>query len=193
MLLLAGTVLADDASRVTVLVAGLIGLGAYLLVNGLGRLVGRGIAAETPTEEAGGGGARRIAPAVGKAAFVLFCYLELLDAAFSVDGVVGAFAITSDPILIAIGLGVGAFFIRSITVRLVRRGTLGELRYLEHGAMWAVGALAVILVLSIRFEVPEWVTGLIGFVIIAAGFATSLLANRRDRLAVATAGPGEDD
>ena len=79
----------------------------------------------------------------GKAAFFLFLYLEVLDASFSFDGVIGAFAITSDPIIIAIGLGIGAMFIRSLTVFLVRKGTLSEYVFLEHGALWAIGALAV--------------------------------------------------
>ena len=97
---------------------------------------------------------------VGKAAFFLFLYLEVLDASFSFDGVIGAFAITSDPIIIAIGLGIGAMFIRSLTVYLVQKGTLSEYVYLEHGALWAIGALAVILLITIEYEVPEVVTGL---------------------------------
>ncbi len=105
---------------------------------------------------------------VGKAAFFLFLYLEVLDASFSFDGVIGAFAITSDPIIIAIGLGIGAMFIRSLTVFLVRKGTLSEYVYLEHGALWAIGALAVILLITIEYEVPEVVTGLIGVGFIGA-------------------------
>ena len=95
----------------------------------------------------------------------------MLDASFSFDGVVGAFAITSDPIIIAIGLGVGAMFIRSLTVYLVRKGTLSEYVYLEHGALWAIGALAVLLLITIKYDVPEVVTGLIGVGFIGAAFA----------------------
>jgi hypothetical protein len=116
---------------------------------------------------------------VGRAAFFLFLYLEVLDASFSFDGVIGAFAITSDPIIIAIGLGIGAMFIRSLTVFLVRKGTLSEYVYLEHGAMWAIGALAVILLITIEYEVPEVVTGLIGVGFIGAAFASSVVRNRR--------------
>jgi hypothetical protein len=116
---------------------------------------------------------------VGKAAFFLFLYLEVLDASFSFDGVVGAFAITSDPIIIAIGLGVGAMFIRSLTVFLVRKGTLSEYVYLEHGALWAIGALAVILLLTIEYSVPEVVTGLIGVAFIGAALISSIVRNRR--------------
>jgi uncharacterized protein len=117
---------------------------------------------------------------VGKAAFMSFLYLEVLDATFSFDGVVGAFAITSDPIIIAVGLGlIGATFVRSLTVFLVRRRTLEEYVYLEHGAHWAIGALAVLLLCTIKFEIPELVTGLIGVGFILLAFASSVVRNRR--------------
>src|SRR5438874_224852 len=117
---------------------------------------------------------------IGKQAFFLFLYLEVLDASFSFDGVIGAFAITPDPIIIAIGLGIGAMFIRSLTVFLVRKGTLSEYVYLEHGALWAIGALAVILLMTIEFEVPEVVTGLIGVAFIGAALVSSIIRNRRE-------------
>ncbi len=167
----------------TVLVSGLLGMGTYLLVNGLGDLFNEG--AEDDEAEDGAaarGGGRQVVQAVGKAAFFLFLYLEVLDASFSFDGVVGAFAITSDPIIIAIGLGVGAMFIRSMTVYLVRQGTLAEYVYLEHGALWAIGALAVLLLITIEYEVPEVVTGLIGVGFIGAAFISSIVRNRREAL-----------
>ncbi len=110
----------------------------------------------------------------------------MLDASFSFDGVIGAFAITADPILIALGLGfIGAMFVRSITIFLVRKGTLSEYVYLEHGAHWAIGALAVILLISIRFHVNEIVTGMIGVVLIGASLLSSMVRNRRKRPDVA--------
>jgi hypothetical protein len=117
--------------------------------------------------------------AVGKAAFFLFLYLELIDASFSFDGVVGAFAISQDIFVIATGLGIGALFIRSLTVYLVRKGTLQEYIYLEHGAHWAIGALAVLLAVTITREVPEVVTGLIGVGFIAAALVSSIIAKRQ--------------
>ena len=117
--------------------------------------------------------------ATGKAAFFLFLYLELLDASFSFDGVIGAFAITSDPIIIAIGLGVGAMYVRSLTIYLVNKGTLANYVYLEHGAHWAIGALAVLLLVTIGHHIPEVVTGLIGVGFIAAAFYWSVRENRR--------------
>jgi hypothetical protein len=124
--------------------------------------------------------AATLAVKIGKAAFASFLYLEVLDASFSFDGVVGAFAITSDPIIIALGLGIGAMFIRSLTVLLVRRGTLDEYVYLEHGALWAIGALALILLATIRYDVPEVVTGLVGVGFIGAAFISSLVRKRQE-------------
>jgi uncharacterized protein len=166
----------------TVLVSGVLGMATYLVVNGLGEFFDEGSEDSGADEDAApvGPSGRRVAvQAVGKAAFFLFLYLEVLDASFSFDGVVGAFAITSDPIIIAIGLGIGAMFIRSLTVFLVRKGTLSEYVYLEHGAFWAIGALAVLLLITIEYEVPEVVTGLIGVGLILAAFASSLIRNKR--------------
>ncbi|RFU39030.1 DUF475 domain-containing protein, partial [Actinomadura logoneensis] len=126
------------------------------------------------------GGPSSAALAAGKAGFFLFLYLEVLDASFSFDGVIGAFAISTDPIVIALGLGVGALFIRSLTVYLVRRGTLHEYVYLEHGAHWAIGALSVCMMISIGHELPDWVTGGIGAGLILVSFASSVVRNRRE-------------
>ena len=84
-----------------------------------------------------------------------FLYLEVLDASFSFDGVIGAFAISSDIFIIALGLGIGAFWVRSLTIYMVDKGTLDEYRYLEHGAMWAIGFLAAIMILELRFHISE--------------------------------------
>lgn len=170
-----------------VLLSGILGMVTYIAVNGLGAYfenVGEEKLEEFEEDNApakGSGGPSELAKASGKAGFFLFMYLEVLDASFSFDGVIGAFAITSDPIIIALGLGlIGAMFVRSITIYLVRKGTLAEYRYLEHGAHWAIGALATILMISIGFHVNEVVTGLIGVAIILAAFATSVLHNKRD-------------
>lgn len=161
----------------TVLISGVLGIATYLLVNGLGEFFDQDVDEEGELEQTLE--RNKTKHVVGKAAFFLFLYLEVLDASFSFDGVVGAFAITSDPIIIGIGLGVGAMFIRSLTVFLVRKGTLSEYVYLEHGALWAIGALAVILLITIEYEVPEVVTGLIGVAFIGAALASSIVRNRR--------------
>ena len=176
VLVVAAYTLAPDGKVSTVLVSGILGMVTYLVVNGLGEFFNvEGEEGEHSVDSKG----NKVIGVVGKAAFFLFLYLEVLDASFSFDGVVGAFAITSDPIIIAIGLGIGAMFIRSLTVFLVRKGTLNEYVYLEHGALWAIGALAVLLLITIEYEVPEVVTGLIGVAFIGAAFTSSVLRNRR--------------
>jgi len=177
-----------------VLGAGIVGLASYLLVSrtaerfeqatGSGEdATGQDDAGASGAGARGAGasgarGARGLAVATGRAAFWLFLYLQVLDASFSFDGVVGAFAITADPVVIALGLGIGALYVRSLTVMLVRKGTLAELVFLEHGAHWAIGALAVVLLVSIEHEVPEAVTGLIGVGFIGAALVSSLRRNR---------------
>ena len=172
-LIVTGTLLTHTADELaTVMIAGVLGLLTYLVINGLGRLF--------HPPEPGLNGPSELAKATGRAGFFLFLYLEVLDATFSFDGVIGAFAITADPIIIALGLGlVGAMFVRSITIYLVRKGTLHRYVYLEHGAHWAIGALAVILLVSIGYHVPEVVTGLVGVTLIAAAYVSSVLRNRR--------------
>jgi hypothetical protein len=107
-----------------------------------------------------------------------FLYLEVLDASFSFDGVVGAFALTQNLFLIAIGLGIGAMYVRSMTIMLVEKGTLSEFRYLEHGAFYSIFALAIIMLLQSSLHVPEIITGLLGASIIATSFAASVLYNK---------------
>jgi hypothetical protein len=179
-LLVTAEFLAD--TPISVLMAGILGMITYLLVNGLGNLLEQ---PEDEDEPEGAstrvnGGPSALVTATGRAAFFLFLYLEVLDGSFSFDGVIGAFAITSDPIIIALGLGViGAMYVRSITVFLVRKGTLNEYIYLEHGAHWAIGALAVMLLLTIGFHIPEVFTGLVGLVLIAGALISSVRARKR--------------
>ncbi|WP_067479675.1 DUF475 domain-containing protein [Actinomadura hibisca] len=173
-----------------VMIAGVLGMVTYILVNGLGELFSeagedddeeRDEAADGPAPAAAGkGGPSALALATGKAGFFLFLYLEVLDASFSFDGVIGAFAISTDPIIIALGLGIGAMYIRSLTVFLVRKGTLHEYVYLEHGAHWAIGALAVCMLVSIGHHVPEWITGGLGAGLIIAAFVSSVVRNRNE-------------
>ena len=114
-----------------------------------------------------------------KASFGLFIYLEILDASFSFDGVIGAFALTHNLFIIAIGLGIGAMFVRSMTIFLVDEGTLTEFRYLEHGAFYAIGALAGMMLMGAIVHIPEIVTGLIGAAFIGMSFYSSVRFNRR--------------
>ncbi len=119
----------------------------------------------------------------GWAALGLFLYLQVLDASFSFDGVIGAFAITNTVVLIAAGLGIGALWVRSLTVFMVRRGTLEQYVYLEHGAYYTIAVLTVALFVSLFVDVPNVITGLVGIGIIGAALLTSL-QERRHKLAV---------
>lgn len=110
-----------------------------------------------------------------------FLYLELLDASFSFDGVIGAFAITNMVLLIAAGLGVGAVWVRSMTIHIVRRKTLMKYRYLDHGAHYAIGALAAMLLFGMKYEIPEAVTGTVGIGIIAFAFYSSWRYNQKHK------------
>ena len=115
-------------------------------------------------------------------------YLEVLDASFSFDGVIGAFALTTNILLIAIGLGIGAMYVRSMTIMLVERGTLAEFRYLEHGAFYSIFALSVIMFLQSLFHVPELITGGIGFSLIGYAFYRSIQHNKNEAAIKAAAG-----
>lgn len=172
--LLGAALVLPESERARVMVAGLIGIFVFFVVHGLGeafKRYGEKKAAHTA------------AKAVGKAGFFLFLYLEVLDATLSFDGAIGAFAITPDPIIIALGLGlIGAMFVRSLTVYMVKRKTLESLVHLEHGAHWAIGALAVMLLVSMSHHLNEFATGAVGVFIIGAALYTSLRYLRKQSL-----------
>ena len=151
-----------------VLFSGVAGLLTYLIVKSVSDLF-------APTEQ----GAPASAGARAGAGLAAFMYLQLLDASFSFDGVIGAFAVSDKIFEIAAGLGIGALWVRSATVYIVRKGVLSEYVYLEHGAHYAIGALALLLLVSISREIPELVTGLIGVVIIGLALVSSVRARRR--------------
>ncbi len=155
--------LCPPEQQVSFLIAAVSGIAVYFGVQLLGDIM-------SSKDEAG---------QVVRSGAAGFVYLEFLDASFSFDGVIGAFAITNDILIIALGLGIGAMFVRSMTIFLVRGGHLAEYRYLEHGAFWAIVALAAIMLLSVRFHIPEVVTGLIGAMLIAAAWRTSVVHRQR--------------
>lgn len=158
------TMLADE-DALTFIIAAIGGLLTYLVVEIVNHVL------EPPIPSSGN---------VAKAGFGAFLYLEVLDASFSFDGVIGAFALTNNLIIIAIGLGIGAMFVRSMTIFLVRKGMMSEYRYLEHGAFYAILALAVIMYINTFAHIPEVITGLIGAVLIGIAFWSSVRANRAD-------------
>ena len=141
------------------IVSGLYGLIVYIIVQSVGTLAGGEDLSSNVVKQGVGG----------------FLYLELLDASFSFDGVIAAFALTNNIFIMMIGLSVGAMFVRSMTIHLVDNGTLNEYKYLEHGAFWAIGLLAVIMFIGATgFHIPEVFTGLSGAAIIGISLWSSI-------------------
>jgi hypothetical protein len=159
-----GAALLNHEHRSQVLRAGLLGVVTFLVMHLFTKLLGR-------SQPEG----RHV---TGWAAFSLFMYLQVLDASFSFDGVIGAFAITDVVVLIAAGLGVGALWVRSMTVYMVRRGTLDQYRFLEHGAYYTIAVLALALFISLFIEVPDAITGIIGVGIIGSAVVSSIEARK---------------
>lgn len=162
-LLVTQTFLGDD-EKFSVLLGGVWGILLYGVVSSLDRFF--------QTEEEGDGETQ--VGMLQRGGAMAFCYLELLDASFSFDGVIGAFAITRDIVIIMLGLGIGAMFVRSLTVYLVNQGTLDEYVFLEHGAHYAIGILAVIMLVSTFQDIPEVFTALIGAVMIILSVLSSM-------------------
>ena len=160
------TVLPSEDS-ITFLTSAILGLVTFIAVHA--------IAAIIEAREA----AKKAAGEIVKSGLGGFLYLEVLDASFSFDGVIGAFALSNNMIVIALGLSVGAMFVRSMTIHLVKTGTLAQYRYLEHGAFWAIIVLGIIMLLSARWHIPETITGLLGAVLIGLSFLWSVRHNRR--------------
>lgn len=150
----------------TFVYSALYGLLTFLLVEVLGGLLDASQQTMSQTMARGGLGA--------------FLYLEVLDASFSFDGVIGAFALSQNLFVIAIGLGIGAMYVRSMTIMLVERGTLARYRYLEHGAFYAILILSVIMYVQTLFPIPEAITGLGGAGLIGISLWSSVRWNREN-------------
>lgn len=160
----------DPSVQVSVFKSGLAGVITYLAIDGLAEWL------EKHQEEK----AKLCADTLKCSGLVGFLYLELIDASFSLDGVLGAFALSKDILIITIGLFIGAMFVRSLTIMLVEKKTLKQFCYLEHGAHWAIGVLAILMFISTFQHVPEVVTGLLGLIFIVSAFVCSLIHNRKN-------------
>ncbi|HEX7259381.1 MAG TPA: DUF475 domain-containing protein [Candidatus Saccharimonadia bacterium] len=161
--LLGAVSLVDDAHASSMLISGIVGAVIYIVIKSVSDFFEHSRSIQN----------------MAKAGLIGFIYLEVLDASFSLDGVLGAFAITSDIVVIMVGLGIGALWVRSMTLHLVQTDTLTRFRYLEHGAHYAIGVLAVLLLVSASQEISELITGLVGFCIIIAALVDSIRFNRR--------------
>lgn len=153
-----------DAEKLSFVYAGLAGVLTFIAVEAIETFL------ELPTQ---------VAHDINRASLGLFLYLEVLDASFSFDGVIGAFAITNNLFIIALGLGIGAMFVRSLTILMVERGTLETFKYLEHGAFYAVFSLSVIMFLNTLTHTPEIITALIGAGFIGLSIYASIQENRK--------------
>jgi hypothetical protein len=170
------TVLPFNKHPQDTIIAGLAGIVIYLAIHGFASLfTSRHDKAEQHTG--------KIVQKTGLAGLSAFLYLEVLDASFSFDGVIGAFAVTQDVVLIAIGLGIGALWVRSLTLFMVRRKVLAAYRYLEHGAHYTIGILAVVLLIGLFREIPEAVAGIIGIAVIVASIVSSVKARNAEEAA----------
>ncbi len=149
--------------RAEILVAGIAGVALFALVQG---------AASAFSAETAGRAGKGLA---------LFVYLNILDAAFSLDSVVGAFALSKELVIIVMGLGIGAYFVRTLTVYMVDHGTLGELVYIEHGAHWAILGLAAAMIANLFVHIPDPITGFIGLLFVGAAYVSSLRLMRAAR------------
>lgn len=172
------SILLTTEESVVFLTAAILGLVTYIGVNALGAIIEQREARKKAAGE------------IVRSGFGGFLYLEVLDASFSFDGVIGAFALSNNMIVIALGLSVGAMFVRSMTIHLVREGTLAQYRYLEHGAFWAIIVLGFIMLFSAKFHIPETITGLIGATLIGFSLWWSIRFNRRNGSEQATDLPG---
>lgn len=161
LILLGFASMLDDTPARQFVEAGIFGIAAFVAVEAIGHWL--------ESNQIGG----------GRSGLGGFIYLNVLDASFSFDGVIGAFALSNNMIVIALGLSIGAMFVRSMTIMLVEKGSLAEYHFLEHGAFWAILALAGILLASSSYHISETVTGLIGAVLIAASLLWSIRRNRR--------------
>ncbi|MBQ4124173.1 DUF475 domain-containing protein [bacterium] len=159
-----------ENQKVAVLMAGFVGIILYLVIDSISNLLED--IAEKKAAIMGG---------TAKLGFIGFLYLELIDASFSLDGVLGAFAISKDIIIISIGLAIGAMFVRSLTIYMVDMKTLKQFLYLEHGAHWAIGFLAIIMFVSTRHEVPEVITGGVGLILVLCAFISSIVHNKKEQ------------
>lgn len=170
LLILVFTILLPVGSEGTFMFAGIWGIVTFLAVDALGEVLDR-----WGGDAGRDGGASAGLRATAQGGLGAFLYLEVLDASFSFDGVIGAFALTKNLFLIAIGLGIGAMYVRAMTLMLVEKGTLAQFRYLEHGAFWSILVLSVVMFAQTMWHIPEAVTGLLGAVFIGVSFLSSVM------------------
>ncbi len=160
LIILAFVAMLAPAQSASILFAGIIAIALFIIVQGIASSFASG------------------AENAAVAGTALFVYLNVLDAAFSLDSVVGAFALSTQIPIIIVGLGIGAYFVRSLTLYMVRHGTLAHMPYVEHGAHWAILGLAAAMIANIFIDVPEPITGLIGLLFVGGAYLSSIRSIR---------------
>ncbi len=99
-------------------------------------------------------------------------YLEIIDATFSIDGVLGAFAFTLSVPLILLGNGLGALILRKLTVSNIEN--IKKYKYLKNGAMYSILFLGLVMLLdSFGFGIPSWLSPLLTFATVGYFFYKS--------------------
>lgn len=155
--------------KTDVIIAGLWGVVVYLIVEGVSSFLEKKEAIMEADD-------------IKRNCLMNFIYLELIDASFSLDGVLGAFALSKDVFIITIGLAIGAMFVRSLTIAFVEKKTLKQYIFLEHGAHWAIATLAIIMFISSFREVNEVLTGFLGLIFIVVAFVCSIVHNKKQNV-----------
>ncbi|MDD2758231.1 MAG: DUF475 domain-containing protein [Patescibacteria group bacterium] len=108
-------------------------------------------------------------------------YLEILDASFSIDGVIGAFAFTISVPLIILGNGLGAIVVRQLTVKGIN--LIAKFAYLKNGAMYSIGALGAVMILeSFGREYPFWLAPLVTVFFLGVFLAMSVQENKKKKI-----------
>jgi len=164
-LLMATQYLLSPESRLPVLLSGIFGVILFVVVKSASEIIEGEKSPATPA----------------KRGFSSFVYLEVLDMSFSLDGVIGAFAITKDIVIILIGLIIGAIVVRQLTLLIVRKSALEQFLFLEHGAHYAIGVLSLLMLYTLFAEVPEVITGTLGMSIILLSLRSSICHQRETR------------
>lgn len=106
-------------------------------------------------------------------------YLEIIDATFSIDGVLGAFAFTLSVPLILIGNSLGALVVRHFTITNI--DNIKKYLFLKNGAMYSLLLLGIIMMLdSFGFHIPSFVSPLVTFGVVGWFFIKSIRHNKNE-------------
>lgn len=149
------------------LVAGLSGILTYSFVQDV-----IGAAAERSAAKGG-----------ERSGLISLLYAEMVDASFSFDGVISAFAVTTDIVIITIGLAIGAMLTRCLIFANIKTGLIAQLPHINAGAYTSIWLLSMLMFFKNTqlWAIPDFITGTLGIVIIGISAITSVIALRREK------------